>query len=209
MDTLFTGIIMGFALAAPIGPVNIETIKRGFKSGLWSSVVFGAGAIMGDVIYCCLLLLGLVPFLAGIPGLQKVLWGAGALVMAYLGWEGIKDFRRQKEIELDESRETGKQVNGFALGIAMAVINPYALMWYITAGGAYVSTGVGNGGLMGGIVSIASFLLGVSIWLFLLVFSIHWARKLVTPAVMGMISGLSGLALWGFAVWFAMNFIGA
>lgn len=199
---------MGFALAAPIGPVNIETIKRGFKSGIWSSVIFGAGAITGDFIYCCLLLLGLVPFLVGIPGLERVLWGAGALVMAYLGWEGISDFRRHKEIDMSSGSETGRKVNGFSLGVAMAVVNPYALMWYITAGGAYVSTGVAQGGVMGGVVAIASFLLGVTIWLSLLIFAIHKARRLITPAAIGMISGLSGLALLGFSVWFGIVFLG-
>lgn len=208
METLFTGIMMGFALAAPIGPVNIETIKRGFKSGIVPAMVFGAGAIMGDLFYCSLLLIGLVPFLAGIPGLQRILWAAGAIIMVYLGWGGVKEFLQRKDMDLHTGSETLVKKNGFSLGLAMAVFNPYALMWYITAGGAYVSTGVERAGVLGGITSIASFLLGVSLWLSLLIFVIHRARRLITPGSMRVISGLSGVALWGFAVWFALNFLG-
>ena len=91
METLFTGILMGFSLAAPIGPVNIETIKRGFSFGVWPAIVFGLGALLGDMFYCVLLLIGLVPFLASIPGIEKILFGAGALIMLYLGWGGIKN----------------------------------------------------------------------------------------------------------------------
>lgn len=199
---------MGFSLAAPIGPVNIETIKRGFKSGIGSAIVFGVGAIMGDFVYCCLLLIGLVPFLAGIPGLQKILWGAGALMMAYLGWGGVKEFWQQKQLDLKEGSLPEGFRNNFSLGLAMAVFNPYALMWHITAGAAYVSTGVSKAGILGGIASVGSFLLGVSIWLLILVFVIHRARRFITPLTMRIISGVSGTALWGFAVWFAYNFIG-
>ncbi|MGI6554995.1 MAG: LysE family translocator [Bacillota bacterium] len=210
METLFTGIIMGFLLAAPIGPVNIETIKRGFNAGLWPAIVFGSGALLGDLFYCILLLIGLVPFLAAIPDLERILWGGGAIIMVYLGWGGIKDFWQHKEINLEEdSPKAGTgMIRGFSLGIAMAVINPYALMWYITAGGAYVSTGLAKGGLLGGIASVGSFLFGVSLWLALLIFGIHKAKRLITPTTMRIISGVSGIALWGFAAWFALNFWG-
>lgn len=207
METLVTGIIMGFSLAAPIGPVNIETIKRGFKSGIGTAAIFGLGALIGDLLYCLLLLIGLVPFLLGIPGLQRILWGSGALIMVYLGWEGIKGFCQQKELDITDEFEQDGIINNFSLGLAMAVINPYALMWYITAGGAYVSSGVAKAGILGGITSIASFLLGVSLWLALLIYGIYRARRLITATTMQMISGLSGIALWGFAAWFAFNFI--
>ena len=208
METLFTGIIMGFSLAAPIGPVNIETIKRGFKSGLKPAIMFGTGAIFGDVFYCTLLLIGLVPLIASIPGLHKFLWGAGALIMTYLGWGGIKEFWQKKEFDMEEVREQQGAINNFTLGWVMAVFNPYAFMWHITAGGAFISAGVSKAGFLGGITSIGSFLVGVSMWLALLVFGIRKARPLITPVTMRMISGFSGVALWGFAVWFAANFAG-
>jgi len=149
-------------------------------------------------------------FLAAIPGLERILWGGGAIIMVYLGWGGIKDFWQHKEINLEEDSPkpgTG-MVRSFSLGMAMAVINPYALMWYITAGGAYVSTGLAKAGLLGGIASVGSFLFGVSLWLALLIFGIHKAKRLITPTTMRIISGVSGIALWSFAAWFALNFKG-
>ena len=112
------------------------------------------------------------------------------------------------DLEGGDSQPGTGLISGFALGVAMAVINPYALMWYITAGGAYVSTGLAKAGLLGGIASVGSFLFGVSLWLALLIFGIHKAKRLITPTTMRIISGVSGIALWSFAAWFALNFKG-
>jgi len=196
---------MGFSLAAPIGPVNIETIKRGFQSGLKPAVMFGAGAIFGDMFYCVLLLVGIVPLIAAVPGLQRFLFAAGAVIMVYLGWGGVKEFWQQKEIDMQPRHQDRPSINDFSMGWAMAVFNPYALLWYLTAGGAYISTGVAQSGILGGLASISFFLVGVSLWLTLLVFVIHRARPLITSKTMRVISGLSGIALWGFAVYFIIN----
>lgn len=205
MDILVAGIAMGFSLAAPVGPVNIETVKRGFHSGFRAAFSVGLGAFFGDALYCVLLLAGLVPFIAGIPGLERVLWGIGSLIMLYLGWGGIKEFWSKDTVDLSGGRPAGAAGN-MAVGFTAAFFNPYAFLWYLTAGGAFVSTGVSRGGMEGGTAAVLSFLSGVFLWMLLLAAGVHWARRYITPFTMRVISGLSGVALWGFAVWFAVKF---
>ena len=41
-------ILLGVTLAAPIGPVSLEMIQRGLKSGFLSSFVVRLGAAVAD-----------------------------------------------------------------------------------------------------------------------------------------------------------------
>lgn len=48
---LFKGIVLGFAIAAPIGPVGILCITRSLSNGRISGLLTGLGAASADAIY--------------------------------------------------------------------------------------------------------------------------------------------------------------
>jgi len=42
MNTIIRGIILGLSITAPVGPTNIEVIRRGMRDGWKSAVTFCA-----------------------------------------------------------------------------------------------------------------------------------------------------------------------
>ncbi len=42
-------IVLGISLAAPVGPINIEMLKRGIERGFWHAWVVGIGGMTADV----------------------------------------------------------------------------------------------------------------------------------------------------------------
>ena len=44
-------IVLGISLAAPVGPINIEMLKRGIERGFWHAWVVGIGGMTADVFY--------------------------------------------------------------------------------------------------------------------------------------------------------------
>lgn len=70
--TILQNTLLGLSLAAPIGPVNVEIIRRGLKSGFRQALLAGAGAMSADATYLTLIFFGLISFLN--IHLMKIIW---------------------------------------------------------------------------------------------------------------------------------------
>ncbi|MGM2834842.1 LysE family transporter, partial [Bacillus cereus group sp. Bce025] len=44
-------IVLGISLAAPVGPINIEMLKRGIERGFWDAWVVGIGGMTADILF--------------------------------------------------------------------------------------------------------------------------------------------------------------
>ena len=69
--SLFAGLVIGFSIAVPIGPMGLLCIQRTLTSGMRVGVCTGLGAATVNVVYGGLIILGL----------DKI-----APVMASAGW---------------------------------------------------------------------------------------------------------------------------
>ena len=100
--SLLQNVLLGLTLAAPIGPVNLEIIKRGLNSGFRQALLTGTGAMSADATYLTLIFFGLISFFE-IVSLKIALGLFGSLILIYLGVLSAKQY-------LDPSpfRQTGQ-----------------------------------------------------------------------------------------------------
>src|SRR5271154_3471468 len=66
-----TGLVFGFLLSIPVGPVNLTIMNEGAREGFARGVVIGLGASSMEVIYCAIAFTGFASFFDG--GLVKAL----------------------------------------------------------------------------------------------------------------------------------------
>jgi threonine/homoserine/homoserine lactone efflux protein len=59
-DYLIKGFIIGFSIAAPVGPIGVLTIKRTLTEGRISGFVTGMGAAFADAAYGAVAGFGLI-----------------------------------------------------------------------------------------------------------------------------------------------------
>ncbi len=59
MEFLIKGIVSGFLIAVPVGPVGILCIRRALADGRWAAFVAGIGAALADTIYGAVAAFGL------------------------------------------------------------------------------------------------------------------------------------------------------
>ncbi|HET7560610.1 MAG TPA: LysE family transporter [Limnochordia bacterium] len=79
---LWQGLALGYGAAIPIGPVNVEIIRRGLAGGFWPAFTLGLGACSADTAYVLLILGGVGTWLQG-------RWVHAALALfatLFLGW---------------------------------------------------------------------------------------------------------------------------
>jgi threonine/homoserine/homoserine lactone efflux protein len=55
-------IILGVSLAAPVGPINIEMVKRGIEKGFWHAWLVGLGGMTADIFFMMIIYCGLSSF---------------------------------------------------------------------------------------------------------------------------------------------------
>ena len=201
MSTLLRGILLGLSITAPIGPTNVEVIRRGAQEGWKSARAFCLGVIVALVIYLLLVVLGL-SFLTESELFNIVLTTLGVLVLAYLSYNALKDFFSGREIEFEE---VGSGKGHFVPGIVLTISNPaILLLWTGIMGADLAASGAS---LSQGLMLSIGILMGVILFFTILIFLIHYGRKFLQQRVIKYVSLAAGVVLFLFCVRFAYGLL--
>jgi threonine/homoserine/homoserine lactone efflux protein len=85
LDLLIKGLIIGFSIAAPVGPIGILCIRRTLAYGQITGLLSGLGAATADAMYGCVAGFGLTLISAFLLNQQSWLTLVGGLFLCYLG----------------------------------------------------------------------------------------------------------------------------
>lgn len=192
------GMVIGVALAAPIGPVNIEIITRGIRNGFLSGWLVGLGALSTDTVYAVLVVSGLTP-LADSTELRFPLFLAGGVMLAYVAISGLRRAGGAADTVGDTPVRRGRS---YITGVLIAALSPMGIVYWLSVGAALVAEAVGRAGTVGAPVLVAGVFLGLLAWVSTLSVLAQVARRFVTGRGLRWINILSGLAILGFAIYF-------
>ncbi len=87
MDLFFTGLVIGFSIAAPVGPIGILTIQRSLNEGRSAGFVTGLGAATADGFYGLVAGLGLSTISVFLISITLWLQLIGGCFLLFLGWK--------------------------------------------------------------------------------------------------------------------------
>lgn len=163
MDVIIQGFLFGIALNAVMGPTNVEVIRRGITQGWKASVLFALGNMTVFSLYFILIIFGF-SFLSQSRFFNVILLVFGVIVLLYLSYDALNDFRQKKEIDLAE-KKNGK--DNFISGILLSFGNPALFLILIGLIGADLSNNtlslirglsLGLGMILGFIIFFAGFI---------------------------------------------------
>lgn len=203
--TLLQNILLGLSLAAPVGPVNVEIIRRGLKSGFRQALLTGAGAMSADATYLTLIFFGLISFL-DIPAIKIILGIAGGVILLYLGLTGIKEFFQKSPAAAKEPRRLFK--NSYAAGYTLAFFSPMTIVWWTGVFGATLAAQTNTVNNVNAFLSCLSILLGCFFWVLFISTALHWGKKIVNDKFMRFFSLIAGAFLIVFGIYFLQRAIG-
>ena len=197
--TLLQNILLGLTLAAPIGPVNLEIIRRGLHSGFKQAFLTGAGAMSADATYLTLIFFGLISFLN--IALMKIALGLfGSFILIYLGFISAKEFFRESSAA--ESKKGRLFESSFITGYVLAVSSPMTIVWWTGVFGALLIAQAHTQTTLSAFLSCLSILLGCFIWVFFLAAALHWGKKIINEKIVGFVSLIAGIFLMVFGIYF-------
>jgi threonine/homoserine/homoserine lactone efflux protein len=197
MSTIIRGLILGLSITAPIGPTNVEVIRRGTREGWRAAAVFCLGALVALALYLLLATFGL-SFLSESAVLSTLLTASGVVVLAFLSYNSLRDFFAGAEIDLDEGGRSGRH---FMPGVVLTISNPAILLiWTGIMGADLAATGASVGQ---GLLLSLGILIGAAVFFTILTLVIHYARKLLRQRYLRVVSLIAGVVLLFFCGRFA------
>ena len=203
--TLVQNILLGLTLAAPIGPVNLEIIKRGLNSGFQQAFLTGAGAMCADTTYLILIFFGLTSFLNF--AFMKIFSGiAGSIILIYLGVISAKEFFRKADATENKPHRLFK--TSFVTGYVLAISSPMTIVWWTGVFGALLAAQTHTQTTISAFFSCLSILLGCFLWVFSLAAALHWGKKIINEKITRFISFFAGLFLILFGIYFLYRAVG-
>jgi threonine/homoserine/homoserine lactone efflux protein len=196
------GLIIGFAMAAPVGPIGMLVIRRTLVEGRMLGLVTGMGAAVADALYGCVGAFGLT-FVSGFL-IGYALWAKliGGIFLCYLG---ISTFRAVPK-ENGGNISNVRYASAFFSTVLLTLANPVTILSFMAV---FVSLGLGTKGgdyAAAGIV-VAGVFLGSALWWVILSGGIELVRYRLAPGIMKWINRGSGAFLFVFGATAIMSLI--
>jgi threonine/homoserine/homoserine lactone efflux protein len=85
LNFLLKGVVIGFSIAAPVGPIGVLCIRRSLADGRQIGLASGLGAATADAAYGCVAGFGLTVVSSFLVGRRLWLGFFGGLFLCYLG----------------------------------------------------------------------------------------------------------------------------
>lgn len=173
LEFLLKGLAIGFAIAAPVGPIGVLCIRRTFADGHVAGFVTGLGAATADAAYGAVAGFGLTAVSGLLLGFQDELRLFGGLFLCALGLKTI----------LDKSPTGAPRLQGrglaqaYATTVALTLANPATILSFLA-----VFAGAGLGQPAHGTAAAAALVAGVFLgsaawWLLLSGFVARWRGR--------------------------------
>lgn len=178
MDAFFKGIVLGFSIAAPVGPIGLLVLRRSLAGGMRAGFVCGLGAAAADLCYGALAVFG-VTLLAS---WQRPAALIGGVLLCWLAWQTLRS----------QPGEQAAQGSGFWSTFLLTVSNPMTILAF-----AAMVAGVGAsapGWFVGGVFT------GSMVWWAMLSTAASLLRQKVTPGAFVWINRVAACVLFGFGV---------
>jgi threonine/homoserine/homoserine lactone efflux protein len=190
---LISGLIIGFSIAAPVGPIGVLCIRRTLAEGRLHGVVSGLGAATADSMYGCVAAFGLT-FISSML-VQQQLWLRlfGGVFLCFLGARTLL----AKPSEKSSSEKRIGLLATYGSTFFLTVTNPMTILSF-----AGIFAGIGLGSTVANYGSAAllvvSVFAGSALWWLILSGTVGLFRKKVTPSVLKWINRVSGAIIMGF-----------
>lgn len=157
------GLVIGFSIAAPVGPIGVLCIRRTLADGQMYGLVSGLGAATADALYGSVAAFGLTFISAFLIGQKLWLSLIGGLCLLYLGIKTLLSKPAQEAAMTEGKGLFGSYVSTFLLTLT----NPMTILSFVAI---FAALGLGSttGSYASALVLVLGVFCGSAMWWFLL-----------------------------------------
>ena len=192
---LLRGVVIGFSIAAPVGPIGVLCIRRTLAEGRAAGLLSGLGAATADGMYGVIAAFGLTYISSILIGYQSSIRLIGGLFLCYLGLKTY--FSRPSETP---ALAGGEGLPGaYFSTLVLTLTNPMTILSFTA-----VFAGLGIGTVTGDYGSAALLVLGVfsgsAAWWLILSGGVSLFRSKFTSRTLWWVNRAAGIVIFCFGV---------
>lgn len=156
------GILIGFAMAVPVGPIGIMCIRKTLTEGRLRGLVVGLGAATADLFYGSVAAFGLTIISDTLNSQRIWIRLVGGALLLFLG---IKTFRALPKDPKRHINSSGK-LRSYLTTMFLTLTNPLTIFAFIAV---FAALGLGDGlGYFSASVLVIGVFIGSGLWFLLL-----------------------------------------
>ena len=195
LDFFIKGILIGLAIAAPVGPVAVLIIRRTIANGRLSGFISGLGVATVDGFYAAVAAFGLTFISNILTGQQTWFRLIGGAFLLYLG---IKTFFTKPEDDLNSEKKRSLFVE-YISTFFLTITNPITILSFAAAFGGFVITDTHVDYTSSSLI-VLGVITGSLFWWVLLCTVVNLFRDKFNARALTILNWVSGVVISGFAV---------
>lgn len=195
IEFFIKGLIIGFSIAAPVGPIGVLCIRRTLAEGMMSGFLSGLGAATADVTYGMIAGFGLTIISNFLIGQQFWLRLIGGIFLCYLGIRTFIIRPAEKPALVDDKGILGNYFSTFLLTLT----NPMTIISF-TAVFAGLGLGTKSSSYITSLILVLGVFLGSGSWWLILSIMVNLFRKRFSTTGLLWVNRVSGLIIMIFGL---------
>ena len=193
MEVFLRGLLIGFSIAAPVGPIGVLCIRRTLAEGRLAGFLSGIGAASADMFYGAVAAFGLTAvqdLLLGQSGWLRLVGGIFLLAL------GVRIFLA-KPAEREAKTSHGGLLGAYISTFFLTITNPLTILSFLAifAGLRLAET---NGDYGSATLMVLGVFLGSAAWWLTLSAGVSLFRDKFTPALLTWVNRLAGAIIFAF-----------
>lgn len=183
------GLVIGFTIAAAVGPISLLTIRRTIAHGQLYGLVSGLGVATADATYAGIAAFGLTAVTGLLVSGRIVLGLVGGAIIVLLGVRTM--LTRPGEVARDADRPG--LAAAFGSMFALTMTNPMTILAFAAV---FAGLGLAAGSSFGeAVVLTLAVWAGSALWWVVLTSVLGWLRERVSTRSLVWVNRVSGAAL--------------
>jgi threonine/homoserine/homoserine lactone efflux protein len=187
------GLVLGFTIAAAVGPISLLVIRRTLAEGRVVGLVSGLGVATADGTYGAIAAFGLTAVTDLLVDWRRALGVIGGAFLLWLAW---RTFTAVPGDAADPDRRRGLP-GAYLSTLGLTLTNPMTILSFAAL---FVGLGVTGGDPAGATVLTLGVFAGSALWWVVLTTVVSAFRSRLTPSGMRRVNMASGLLIGTFAV---------
>lgn len=191
------GMLLGFSIAAPVGPIGVLCIRRTLANGRLIGFLSGLGAATADATYGAVAAFGLTAVSSLLAQQQTALRIIGGLFLGYLGLRTLLAHPATQAAKAGQRRHL---LGSYLSTLGLTLTNPATILSFAAVFAGLGWAGTRDSGYGSATMLVLGVFCGSALWWLILSSGVSIVRSRFNPCVMQWVNRLAGSVILAFGV---------